>query len=94
MKRLEAKIPLYFNCLYNTDMLTNVTYIRPVYKIQIMESQKELFQQAKSLMKGSNPMMDSMLYYNICFLKMGGKYVYSTTRDVEELVDFINLNID
>lgn len=59
-----------------------------------MESQKELFQQAKSLMKGSNPMMDSILYYNICFLKMSGKYVYSTARDIEELVDFINLNID
>ncbi len=59
-----------------------------------MDKQKELFRRAKSMMQSSNPVIESILYHNICFLKMSDKYIYDTREGVEELVNFLNRNLN
>jgi len=55
-----------------------------------MELRKQLYEEAKSLIKESNPQKESILYHNIYTLKVSGFYPFSTKQDILGLVNFLN----
>jgi len=55
-----------------------------------MELRKQLYEEAKSLIKDSTPQKESILFHNIYTLKVSGFYPFSSEKDVLELVSFLN----
>lgn len=55
-----------------------------------MTKRDKLYQDAISLIDAKNPQKESILYHNIYSLKMNGVYPFSSKKDVEGLVNFLN----
>ncbi len=55
-----------------------------------MEFRKQLYEEAKSMIKECNPQKESILYHNIYTLKVSGFYPFSTKQDILGLVNFLN----
>lgn len=55
-----------------------------------MTKRDRLYEEAKLLLASSNPQKESILYHNIYSLKMNGVYPFSSKKDVEGLVNFLN----
>jgi hypothetical protein len=59
-------------------------------KILKMTKRDRLYEDAISLIDSSNPQKQSILYHNIYSLKVNGGYPFSSKKDVEGLVNFLN----
>jgi len=55
-----------------------------------MTKRDKLYEDAISMMESTNPQKESILYHNIYSLKMNGVYPFSSKKDVEGLVNFLN----
>ena len=55
-----------------------------------MEKRDQLFKQAVLQIKSTTPQKESILYHNIYSLRVNGGYPFSSQKDVEGLVKFLN----
>ncbi len=55
-----------------------------------MTNRDQLYEEAISLIKSSTPQKESILYHNIYSLKVSGGYPFSSKKDVQGLVNFLN----
>lgn len=55
-----------------------------------MTKRDKLYEEAVSMMESTTPHKESILYHNIYSLKMNGVYPFSSKKDVEGLVNFLN----
>lgn len=56
-----------------------------------MTKREKLYEDAISMIESSTPHKESILYHNIHSLQVNGGYPFSTEKEVEELVKFLNL---
>jgi hypothetical protein len=55
-----------------------------------MTKRDRLYEDAIAMIDASNRQKESILYHNIYSLKVGGGYPFSTKKDVQGLVNFLN----
>lgn len=55
-----------------------------------MKNRDKLYENAILKIECSNPQKESILYHNIYSLKVNGGYPFSSEKDVNELVNFLN----
>lgn len=55
-----------------------------------MTKRDRLYKEAVSMMESSNPQKESILYHNIYSLRVNGGYPFSSSKDIKELVNFLN----
>jgi hypothetical protein len=55
-----------------------------------MKKREILYKEAISMIEMSTPQKLSILYHNIFSLQLSGNYVFSSKKDIMELVNFLN----
>lgn len=55
-----------------------------------MKNRDQLYEEAIEMIEDANPHKESILYHNIYSLKVNGGYPFSSKKDVEDLVNFLN----
>jgi hypothetical protein len=55
-----------------------------------MKQRDLLYNEAVTLIEKKTPQKESILYHNIYSLKMSGSYPFSSKKEVQELVNFLN----
>ena len=59
-------------------------------KTQNMTKRDQLYKEALKIIEPATPDKESILYHHIYSLKLSGNYLFSSKKDVMELVNFLN----